>query len=39
MINGSECPDCGGHVQTENGTEYACEDCGRQFDVSDLFLP
>ena len=39
MIDGSECPDCGGYVGTDNGTDYECTDCGTTFDVSDLFLP
>lgn len=39
MIDGSECPACGGHVSTEDGTDYTCDDCGERFDVADLFLP
>lgn len=39
MIDGSECPSCGGHVSTDNGTDYSCDDCGEAFDVADLFLP
>ncbi len=39
MIDGSECPNCGGHLSTDDGTDYACDDCGADFDVSDLFLP
>jgi tRNA(Ile2) C34 agmatinyltransferase TiaS len=39
MIDGSGCPACGGHVSTEDGTDYRCDDCGERFDVADLFLP
>lgn len=39
MIDGANCPDCGGHVSTDDGTRYRCDDCGREFDVADLFLP
>ena len=39
MIDGSTCPLCSGHVSTENGTEYTCDDCGEAFDSTDLFLP
>lgn len=39
MIDGSTCPDCGGHVSTTDGTTYVCDDCGREFDAADLFLP
>lgn len=39
VINGSECPKCGGHVTTDDGTVYRCEDCGAEFDTADLFLP
>lgn len=39
MIDGSECPACGGRVATDNGTDYTCDDCGQAFDVADLFLP
>lgn len=39
MIDGSRCPECGGYVATENGTDYECVDCETDFDVSDLFLP
>jgi len=39
MIDGSTCPHCSGHVSTENGTEYTCDDCGAAFDSADLFLP
>lgn len=36
---GAGCPDCGAVVETSNGTEYECPDCGRSFDVADLFYP
>ena len=39
MIDGSECPGCGGHVSTEDGTTYTCDDCGTGYDAADLFLP
>jgi len=39
MIDGSTCPNCGGHVSTANGTEYVCDDCETAFDSADLFLP
>lgn len=39
MIDGSECPECGGHVTTTNGTTYCCDDCETEFDVADIFLP
>jgi len=39
MIDGSTCPDCGGHVSTADGTAYVCDDCGRTYDSTDLFLP
>jgi len=39
MIDGSECPDCGGYVATDDCTGYECTECGRPFDVSDLLLP
>lgn len=39
MIDGSTCPHCSGHVSTEDGTEYTCDDCGAVFDSADLFLP
>lgn len=39
MIDGSNCPDCSGHVSTDDGTTYVCDDCDREFDAADLFLP
>lgn len=39
MPDSSECPECGGRVSTTNGTEYVCDECGREFDSADLFLP
>ena len=39
MIDGSTCPHCSGHVSTDDGTEYSCDDCGAAFDSADLFLP
>jgi tRNA(Ile2) C34 agmatinyltransferase TiaS len=38
MISGSNCPECGGHVRTEDGLGYVCTDCGTEFDVADLFV-
>ncbi|EMA48941.1 hypothetical protein C448_02396 [Halococcus morrhuae DSM 1307] len=38
MISGSTCPECGGHVQTQDGLGYVCTDCGTEFDVADLFV-
>lgn len=38
-VNGTECPGCGSVVETENGTDYECPDCGKQFDHADLFYP
>ena len=38
MISGSTCPECGGHVTTEDRLGYVCEDCGIEFDVADLFV-
>ena len=38
MITGSTCPECGGHVQTQDGLGYVCTDCGTEFDVADLFV-
>jgi tRNA(Ile2) C34 agmatinyltransferase TiaS len=39
MINGSDCPECGGQVSTGDGIEYVCEQCDREYDTADLFLP
>jgi len=39
MIDGPTCPECGGHVSTEDGLGYICDDCGREYDNADLFLP
>lgn len=39
MIDGSKCPECAGHVSTDDGTVYVCDDCGAEFDAADLFLP
>lgn len=39
FVEGSGCPDCAGTVETANGTEYECTDCGKRFDVADLFYP
>jgi tRNA(Ile2) C34 agmatinyltransferase TiaS len=39
MIDGSECPACGGRVTSPNGTDYECQGCGESYDVADLFLP
>jgi len=39
MIDGSNCPKCSGRVTTADGTTYACEDCGEEYDSADLFLP
>ncbi len=39
MIDGSTCPHCAGHVSTDDGTRYTCDDCGEAFDSADLFLP
>jgi len=39
MIEGSACPNCGGRVSTTDGTNYRCEDCDREYDTADLFLP
>jgi len=39
FVNGSDCPDCGTVVETTNGTEYECPECGRAFDHADLFYP
>jgi uncharacterized Zn ribbon protein len=39
MIDGSTCPECSGHVSTADGTTYTCDDCDREFDAADLFLP
>jgi DNA-directed RNA polymerase subunit RPC12/RpoP len=35
---GSDCPECGGQLRSEDGMEYVCEDCGRRFDSADVFL-
>jgi tRNA(Ile2) C34 agmatinyltransferase TiaS len=39
MPTGDSCPECGGRVRTDNGTDYECRDCGRVYDSMDLFLP
>jgi hypothetical protein len=38
MISGSTCPECGGHVRTQDGLGYVCTECGTEFDVADLFV-
>jgi tRNA(Ile2) C34 agmatinyltransferase TiaS len=35
---GSDCPECGGQLQSEGGMVYRCRDCGREFDSADVFL-
>jgi len=35
---GSDCPECGGHLETDDGIAYECRDCGRAFDSADVFL-
>jgi hypothetical protein len=39
MTDGSASPECDGHVSTDNGTGYVCDDCGREYDAADLCLP
>ena len=39
MIDGPTCPECGGHVSTEDGLGYVCDDCSREYDNANLFLP
>ncbi|WP_276260194.1 hypothetical protein [Haloglomus litoreum] len=35
---GSDCPECGGQLVSDDGMEYTCRDCGRTFDSADVFL-
>jgi DNA-directed RNA polymerase subunit RPC12/RpoP len=35
---GSDCPECGGQLVSEDGMEYVCKDCGRRYDSADVFL-
>lgn len=35
---GSDCPECGGQLVSEDGMTYRCRDCGREFDSADVFL-
>ncbi|WP_255453959.1 MULTISPECIES: hypothetical protein [Natronomonas] len=35
---GSDCPECGGRLESIDGMEYECGDCGRTFDSADVFL-
>ena len=35
---GSECPECGGQLLSEDGPEYSCRACGETFDSADVFL-
>jgi tRNA(Ile2) C34 agmatinyltransferase TiaS len=39
IIEGQSCPNCNGHLETSNGTDYICPSCGTGFDVADLFYP
>ena len=35
---GSDCPECSGQLESDDGMEYECRDCGRVFDSADVFL-
>jgi DNA-directed RNA polymerase subunit RPC12/RpoP len=35
---GSECPECSGRLESENGLDYVCTECERAFDSADVFL-
>jgi tRNA(Ile2) C34 agmatinyltransferase TiaS len=36
---GSECPECGGRLRSEDGgMTYRCRDCDTEFDSADVFL-
>jgi DNA-directed RNA polymerase subunit RPC12/RpoP len=35
---GSDCPECGGQLETTDGVIYVCRSCGREFDAADVFL-
>lgn len=35
---GSDCPECGGRLESDDGMEYTCGDCGTTFDGADVFL-
>ena len=34
---GSDCPECDGQLESDDGMEYECRDCGRVFDSADSF--
>ncbi len=35
---GSDCPECGGQLVSDDGMMYTCRDCEREFDAADVFL-
>jgi DNA-directed RNA polymerase subunit RPC12/RpoP len=35
---GSDCPECGGRLESTDGMTYVCNECGREFDGADVFL-
>ncbi|MFT4905166.1 MAG: tRNA(Ile2) C34 agmatinyltransferase TiaS [Natronomonas sp.] len=35
---GSDCPECGGQLDSDDGMDYECRDCGRKYDSADVFL-
>ncbi len=36
---GSDCPECGGQLVSEDGgLTYVCRNCGQEFDSADVFL-
>lgn len=39
IISGTKCRACGGLLEATAGDEYVCQDCGRSFEVTDMYMP
>ncbi len=36
---GSDCPECGGQLESDDGgMNYRCRGCGQEFDSADVFF-